>query len=375
MRILFITQVVLDRPHGGARHVQAVARELEKLGHAVTLIAAGRARDPEGVRRVRPPSGLRPGLRLESALAALAVREVKRDRPDVAYVRISATSSFVPLALAALGVPIVLELNGRILDELAKLGRGPSAIALVRTSLRRVVSSARALVAVEPRIGRHAEDALGAKHVEVIENGADLSAATPGDRLEAKRALGLDPNERYVAFTGTLVPELRLDLLFEAHRRLDRFALLVAGDGPQAERVRAAVEGARAAGRRPIVTLGPVPHASAVLAIRAAEVCVNARDGDLGMKCLEYAAIGRRLVTFRVEGAERLLQLYPGLQAVHLVGERTASALGDALGAALDAESRLGALPATAIEAARQTLGWDHTARRIAAVLERHRCG
>jgi glycosyltransferase involved in cell wall biosynthesis len=97
---------------------------------------------------------------------------------------------------------------------------------------------------------------------------------------------------------------------------------------------------------------------------------VNVRDGDLGMKCFEYAAVGRRFVTFELEGTERLARLYPGLEAVHLVKERSVDAFARALRAALDAEQRLGPLPLAAVEEARKTIGWDQTARRISAVLE-----
>jgi glycosyltransferase involved in cell wall biosynthesis len=363
LRILFVSQVVLDRPHGGARHVAAVARELQKLGHEVTLAAPGQEPEEHGIRRIRPPKALGPGLRLESALAYLVQREIRRRRFDVAYVRISATSSLVPIALFERGLPIVLELNGRILDELRALGRSALAIKTVRRSLRTVVGLSRALVAVEPKIGRHAESELGARRVVVIENGADLDRARPGDRQEARRALGLDPKGRYLAFTGTLVPELRLDLLLSALSDLEGIALIVAGGGPQTNVLEDA--------KQKIVALGVVPHERAILAIRAADVCVNVRDGDLGMKCFEYAAVGRRLVTFDVEGAERLAALYPGLNAIHLVKTRSAEALKAAIARALEAEATEGPLPAAAIEEARKRIGWDHTARRIAEVLAR----
>jgi glycosyltransferase involved in cell wall biosynthesis len=367
MRILFVTQVSLDRPFGGARHVSALARELVRLRHRVTLVAPGREPAGEGVERIRPPAALRPGLRMEVALATLAATATMTGRFDVAYVRVSASSSLVPLALAARRLPVVLELNGRILAELAALGRPAWVVALARRSLRVATRAACAVVAVEPGIARHAETALGARAVHVVENGVDLEAATPGDRGVARQALGLEADRCYVAYTGTLAPEQRLDLLLDAQRARGSFTLLVAGGGPQA----ATIERAQAAGE--VRWLGVVPHATAVQAIRAADVCVNVREGDVGMKGLEYAACGRRLVAFRVEGTERLEALYPGLDAVHLVDDRSAHALGEAIERALGAERARGPLPPAAIETARRTLGWDRTARRVAEVLMRAR--
>lgn len=365
MRILFVTQVMLDRPFGGARHVLAVAAELSELGHEVTLLAPGIEANPSPqVRRIRPPAHLMPGAKLEVALAALALKESLVRRPDVAYVRISATSSAVALALKAARIPVILELNGRILAEMKLLGRSKAAVALVQVALRAVVASAKALVAVEARIGRHATEALGARNVHVIENGADIRNATPGDRSEARTALKLPQDAQIVAFAGTLVPELRLDLLIEAIEGLPDVHLVVAGDGPAMGRLSAALSPLE--GR--LTLLGARSHEDAIQLLRAANVCVNVRDGDMGMKCLEYAALGRRFVAFEVEGADRLKALYPTTPAAYLVESRSADALAGALTSALDAE-KAGPLPKAEVDAARAVVGWDRTAAEIAAVL------
>jgi glycosyltransferase involved in cell wall biosynthesis len=370
VRILYVTQVMLDEPSGASRHVIAGVRELAALGHDLTLIAPGKA-EAGRARRVRPPPGLRPGLRMELSLAALATREILLRRPDVAYVRISATTSAVPSAIGALRVPLVLELNGPILDELDRLGRGPGAVETVRQVLRTVVRQARSVVVPLPSVGQHAVHALGAHTVDLVENGADLEEATPGDRDEARRALGLPTEPRMIGAVGNLAPELRFDLLAEAHRRLPGAALLVVGDGAQRPFIDAMAMATRPSS--PVLYLGRRPHAEAVLALRASDAVVNVRDGCLGTKSLEYAAVGRRQVAFDTEGSERLLTLFPPeLEAVHLVSERSGDALRAALSAALDAEARLGPLPPAAVTEARAALGWDRTARDLITVLERH---
>ncbi|MCC7381540.1 MAG: glycosyltransferase family 4 protein [Deltaproteobacteria bacterium] len=361
MRILFVTQVDLDRAYGGARHVSAVAAELARLEHEVTLVAPGRATVP-GVRRVRPFSGLRAGATLEAAQAALSLREVFANRPDAAYVRISASTLLVPWALRGSGVPVVLELNGAILAELEHLGRSRTVVSVVRRNLRSVVRIARALVAVEDVIADHARRELGARHVEVIENGADLASAVPGEREPARRRLDLPLDRKIVAFAGTLTPEVRLDLLLEAVSGLSGVDLVLAGGGPRSAELETSRPGVR--------WLGPRTHDEAVDLIRAADICVNVRDGWIGMKCLEYAALGRRFVTFEERGLERLVQLYPNLDAVHVVRDRTSTALRSGIIAALEAEHRLGPLPGPAVAAARDRIGWEHTARGVAYVLE-----
>lgn len=368
MRILYVTHVDTDQSHGASRHVIGVTKGLASLGHEVRLIAPGSIAIP-GVKRVPGAGRFHAGAKAEAAFAALAVATAAWFRPHAVYVRISASTSLVPMSLSV-RLPVVLELNGPILDEMARMGRGEDRIRIVRSLLQIAIARSRAVVAASDNVGRYATEELNAGNVVVIPNGADLDVATPGDKLAARRELKMPERGKVVTMVGTLVPELRLDLLSEAHRKLPGTALLVAGDGPKADMLEAMAMTTRPSS--PVVYIGPVPHEKAILAIRAADVCVNVRDGDLGMKGLEYAAVGRRQVAFRMEGSDRLAALYPPeLAAVHLVDERSGIALRKALEDALDAEERLGPLPPEAIEKARAKLGWVDKAERVAALLEK----
>src|SRR5205823_6399275 len=138
--------------------------------------------EPEGVRRVRPMNGVEPGARLEVILARLVLKETKVRRYDAAYVRISASTSLVPIALFERRIPIALELNGRILEEMKRLKKSDLAIRIVKTSLAGAIGLSRVLVAVDVKIGAYAKDVLRSPRVVVIENGADLDVAIPGER-------------------------------------------------------------------------------------------------------------------------------------------------------------------------------------------------
>ncbi|MBI3782655.1 MAG: glycosyltransferase family 4 protein [Deltaproteobacteria bacterium] len=363
VRILFVTQVQLDEPSGRAHHVCALARALAQLDHDVTLLAPGFENPIPGVHRIRPPGGLPPGLGLEAVLALRAAFAARR--ADAGYVRLSSSSSIVSVALAGLRLPLVLELNGPVVDEQRRRG-GRVAAAVVRQSLRRVIALAAHVVAVDSVTARHAQSVLGAQRVSVVDNGADLETAIPGSRAEARDRLGLRRAGHVVTLTGTLAPEQRLDLLLQAHQQLDGVTLVVAGGGPGQALLDAARSGRTGSS---LVALGTVAHEQAVLAVQAADVCVDLREDRLGLKCLEYAAVGRRLVTCRVEGVDRLHGLYPGLEALHVIDAPTVSAVRLGLEAALEAEARRGPLPLEAVNRARATLGWEHSARHIASLI------
>lgn len=368
MRILYVTQVRLDEPHGGARHVHAVVQGLARRGHGVTVVAPGR--DPEPVhgprwRRVRPGDYRKPGARMEALLAGLSAKVVAERLPQVAYVRISPSSSIVPFTLRRLGVAYLAELNGRSLEELRKAGAPPWKITGAQLTLRSVCRRAACVVAVADNIAEHARTALGASQVEVVENGADVSTAVPGDRDAARRRLGIDPNRTILVFAGSLVPELRLDLLVEAVRCHPEWTLLVAGDGPQ----RPILEAAAKATPDRIRYLGKVPHDEAVTLLQAADLGVSVRDGDLGMKPFEMAAVGRRMVLLDVPGAQRIADLYPReLHAVSLVRERTPEGLARSIEMALTAE-REAPLPREVVDSVRREVGWDRAVDRIEALL------
>lgn len=369
MKILYVTQVRLDEPSGATRHVLSCVRELAALGHEVRLIAPGDAH-VEKAQHIRPPKNLKPGVRLELALAAMVTKQALFWRPDFAYVRISASTSAVVAALSTLRIPVLLELNGPILDEMMRMGRGPGVIETVRGVLRSVIAQSLGVVVPLPSVGEHAQKELLADNIYLIENGADLSNATPGDVGEARRGLGLPEHQRIIAAIGNLAPELRFDLLAEAHRKIPGVMLLVVGGGAQEGFIEAMTMTTRPSS--PVVFMGRRSHEEAILAVRSADVCLNMRDGCLGTKSLEYAAVGKRQVAFATEGSERLETLYEGLSATHLVQERTAEAVHQAIENALQAEKTMGPLPLAAIDDARQSLGWSATAKKIADLLESH---
>ncbi|MBX2810287.1 MAG: glycosyltransferase family 4 protein, partial [Myxococcales bacterium] len=348
----------------GARHVLAIVKEWSQMGHEVCLVAGGNIDRIPGVMQIKPPSWIRPGMRLEAVLASLSVYAYVQFRPQVGYVRLSASSSMVPWTLRGLRLPLVFELNGCLLDELRHRGRKEWQVRAVQRVQQEILRDG-LLVAVDTNTEQHGREQLGASQTLVVENGADIDVAIAGDRVLARERLGLPADGLIIGFAGTLAMELRFDLLEAALLRLSQKPLLVvAGDGPQ----RLFFESRT--GDKGIVWLGATSHEKAIDVLRAADICVNVREGIPGMKTLEYASVGRRFVTFNVQGVERLTTLYPEHQVAFIVKERTPEALAEALMAALSTEKENGPLPPSAIAKAQGLVSWKHTAVRLIEVLE-----
>jgi glycosyltransferase involved in cell wall biosynthesis len=79
-------------------------------------------------------------------------------------------------------------------------------------------------------------DGFSSSPLEVIPNGIDAWRYAQGTRTEAKRALGLDPDRRYIACIARFHPIKDHAMLIEAFAQvaatLDDVDLLLAGDGP-----------------------------------------------------------------------------------------------------------------------------------------------
>ena len=272
---------------GQAVHVRALVQALVAEGHEVREIALepivgprlrakGRgASPPAGMeRRVRPWRGIdrlpRPLLELAEDAYSLAAwrmvaREVARFEPDFIYERHAFGNAGGVWAANRLGVPVVLEVNSPLVEELAGT-RGVTFPALARRLETFVLGRADLVVVVSEELRRFALSRGGRDgRVVAIPNAVDVESFRPADgerRADARRRLGLSSNGDgpglVLGFCGFVREWHRLDLVLSclgrpelaarpARRRRRGTSLAV--DHPS--RGRARRRGPRAAGRGP----------------------------------------------------------------------------------------------------------------------------
>jgi glycosyltransferase involved in cell wall biosynthesis len=128
--------------------------------------------------------------------------------------------------------------------------------------------------------------------------------------------------EAYV-IASRLVPYKRVDLVAEAFRAMPDRKLIIAGDGAEMPKVRAAARDA------PNITiLGRVPQAELVALLQSARAFLYPAEEDFGIGMVEAQACGTPLIAFRRGGAADILR--DGETGV-LFPEQTAASIAEAV--------------------------------------------
>jgi len=249
-------------------------------------------------------------------------------------------------------------------------GYWPLGRRIVRRFLPRLAQS---FQAVSAPVAAGLAPVAGAERVRLIPLGVapDFFAADPG-RVEARRRLGLDPDERVVLNVARFEPVKGHDILLDALARLAdggfRPLVLLAGGllepaGPTARRFRQTI--AARAGREPLAgrvrLLGP--RDDVPLLMRAADVLVvPSRQESFGMTVVEAMASGTPVIATRCGGPEELLR-----DAVtgRLVRREDAVALARAIGDAFARTAETRAMAAAARDEARRRFGPEARLRLV----------
>ncbi len=285
----------------------------------------------------------------EAKLVARSTAEALRFRPEVAHVRLTESALSVPPSLAAAGVPVVVEVPEPFLAP----SGSPLRDALRLERFRAAARSARSIVVPDPTVAQHLQERAGIRGVAIEPQGAlDLALWPTIDVAEARRELGLHPEQRWFALVAPLEARLRLDLLGLAQRRIPGAGLLVVGEGPGVEAVVAMSMATRPS--------SPVQHLEdrsevRALTVGACDVGLSLGSDEPGPESGVYAAMGRRQVAFDHPALARIEPWYPGEMPV-VRASPTEAGLRTAMEEAMNL-SREGPLSAAHVERARQGLG------------------
>jgi glycosyltransferase involved in cell wall biosynthesis len=261
MRILYHHRIRAD--DGQAVHVREMIRALRANGHTVNecalvpkaeesarLAEQDPAKESAGSggfwRRLSLPRVAVEALEIGYGLRIGASRLLRcageaDQRFDVVYERHALHCAAGLVAARRLGVPLVLEVNSPMCDEMAELGLLRFG-GIARRTERRVLAGADAVLAVsEVLAARLIECGARSERVHVVRNGADPTRYPDPDgperdraRARARERVGVPASGFVLGFVGYARPWHRLDLAVEilARQGFEAAELVVVGDGP-----------------------------------------------------------------------------------------------------------------------------------------------
>lgn len=256
LRILYHHRIRSD--DGQAVHVRELIGALRAEGHEVLecalvpkAVGRGNGRSPgaRGPQVAQPPSGFWQRLSLPRAAveameiaygyqgARRIVAAAREFRPDFIYERHALHCDAGLRAAKALGIPLMLEVNSPLCDEMQRLGllRYPRR---ARRTEARVLGGADVVFAVTDVLrGLLVEAGARRERTRVVPNGGVPARYGEDARraAEAFRAdLGLGPRAFVLGFVGYMRDWHRLDLAVEllAAPGFEDVSLVLAGDGP-----------------------------------------------------------------------------------------------------------------------------------------------
>lgn len=241
-----------------------------------------------------------------------------RKSPDVVYERFSLTSLATLWVTRLLRIPLVLEINGIVGDELALSETTHWRLRLQKLNERWVLRGADHLIAVTEGIRQWiaSEYSVPLEKIDTIHNGTNPSRFQPRDRDAARRGLGLDSERPVVGYLGSLFPWCGLELLVDASpviaARIPEVLFLIGGGQ---EEMKLALERRvkDLAMERHFSFRGEVPWDQAALFVSAFDVAVapaqfsNPRSGISPQKVYAYLACERPVVGSDLPGLGNML--------------------------------------------------------------------
>lgn len=222
------------------------------------------------------------------------------------------------------GIPAVVMVGGSDVLVLARQGRR-------RQAILNVLRHADAVVTVsEHMAGTLSSDGIESDRLHVVRRGVDRALFSPGERLVARRGLGLPEDQPLLVAVGRLVPVKGFTHLIQACAHLKErghvFGCRILGDGPLKGELQQQIE---RLGLREVVELsGPQPQSRLAEWYRAANLTVlSSLSEGVPNVLLESLACGTPFVATNVGGIPEIAD--PRLDG--LVAPESPIALADAI--------------------------------------------
>ncbi|MGH2536144.1 MAG: glycosyltransferase [Candidatus Promineifilaceae bacterium] len=310
MQIGHLTACYRPVLNGVTRMVALYRRELERLGHQVTIFTLANRKDVGAQKGVVRSAG----LPLGSSGYHVAARLPAAVQAQIAQMDI--LHCHHPLMALEFGrrygrAPIIFTNHTRYDHYLAHYLGLPAGLAarIMRAIWPRLLTKADVVIAPSQSLAELLIG-LGVRPPAVIENGINLRLFHEQIVPASRARLGLEPADVLAVYVGRLSGEKGIAPLVSeiarARRQEPRLALLLVGGGPQAGRVQALAGRLGLRGR--VHLAGPVAPAAVPAYLAAADLFVTASTSETHpLSVIEALAAGLPVVGYRAAGLADLV--------------------------------------------------------------------
>jgi glycosyltransferase involved in cell wall biosynthesis len=273
--------------------------------------------------------------------------------------------------------PLIIEINGPLLDEMRMIGAGRVELGLIRLSQKLSFRSADRLVVVAEGLGDRIRElySLSPEKIMVIPNGTDPDRVKPVDMEESQRSIGLTPGP-VVGFLGSCYPYHDIDTLINAApaiiSRNPEVRFLIVGDGYMRPAWMARVEKEGLAGY--FVFTGAVPFEEVPRHVSAFTVCIALFASESGekmnrspMKLYDYMACARPTVATDLPGNGDVIRTW---KAGLAIPPGDASALAEAVNRLLGDSALCAEMGKNGRNAVEEYFSWQRVVADIVRTVE-----
>lgn len=313
MRIVYLALVETDISNACAIHTREIVENLSVLGHELTIVLPR----PLKIKTWKNVEhqwvrfwGFDPPRRWtffgESVLRIFLTH--RQRRYDLLYLRETEHTPLLMPFLRLTKIPLFVEVNGWLLDDLHQKGADPLRIAEARVRQQLLFKAATGIIVSTAGNAVRLANFYGIskKRICVQELGCNTVLFRPGDREKSRRILDLPLNGKLILFAGSFHHHHDLETLLQAFacvrdRHPESFLILL-GTGPQFKSIQRKIERQRLSDH--VILPGVRPYEEMPVWFQAADIAVlplkseniRQRNGCITLKLWEYMAAGLPVV-------------------------------------------------------------------------------